>query len=88
MLGWILLGAIIGIAVITIFVTYLDMNTADDKLKENGIKKAVVKDIVNDGGITHIHLDGFDEENHKKEIEIVADSCDSSEIYEGLTIST
>ena len=37
MLGWLLLGAIAAVAIITIVVTYLDKDVAKIKLKENGI---------------------------------------------------
>ena len=86
MLGWLLLGAILGAAIITICVTYLDKSVAKDKLKSKNIKKGVVKDIVNSSGITHIKLDAIDEDGNEKQVEFEAQDYNSSEIRKGMTI--
>ncbi|MDD3417058.1 MAG: hypothetical protein PHY47_24195 [Lachnospiraceae bacterium] len=86
MLGWLLLGAILGAAVITICVTYLDKSVAKDKLKAKNIKKGVVKDIVNSSGVTHIKLDAIDEDGNEKQVEFEAQDYNSSEIRKGMTI--
>lgn len=86
MLGWLLLGALFTAAVITICVSYLDKKIAKEKLKEKGIRKGVVKDIVQSGSVTHIKLDAIDTEGNEQEVEFEADAYDSSEIRKGMTI--
>lgn len=86
MLGWLLLGALFTVAVITICVTYLNKRVAKDKLKEKGIRKGVVKDIVKSGSITHIKLDAIDTEGNEQEVDFEADDYDTSEIRKGMTI--
>lgn len=86
MLGWLLLGALIGAAVITICVSFLNKNIAKDKLKEKNIKKGVVKEIVNSSGVKHIKLDAIDEEGNEKQVEFEVEDYDTSEICKGITI--
>lgn len=87
MLGWLLLGALIGAAVITIYVSFLDKDVARDKLREKNIKKAVVKDIVNSDGVTHVKLDAIDESGYEQQVDFEVDSYDSYEIRRGVTIT-
>ena len=47
MLGWLLLGALLTAAVITICVSYLDKKVAKEKLKGKSIRKGVVKEYEN-----------------------------------------
>lgn len=86
MLGWLLLGALLTAAVITICVSYLDKKVAKEKLKEKSIRKGVVKDIVKSGNVTHIKLDAIDTDGNEKEVEFEADEYNSSEIRRGMTI--
>lgn len=86
MLGWLLLGALLTAAVITICVTYLDKKVAKDKLKEKCIKKGVVKDIIKSGSVTHIKLDAIDTDGNEQVVEFEADSYNASEIRKGMTI--
>ena len=86
MLGWLLLGALIGAAVITICVSFLNRNIAKNKLYEKNIKKGVVRDIVNSGQVTHIKLDAVDEDGNERQVEFEVDDYDASEIRRGITI--
>lgn len=86
MLGWLLLGAILGAAVITICVSYLDKKVAKDKLRDKNIRKGVVKDIINSSGTTHIKLDAIDESGNEQQVEFEVNDYDSSEIRRGITI--
>lgn len=86
MLGWLLFGALVCAAVITIYVTFLDKRTAKEKLREKNIKKGVVKDIVTSGSITHIKLDALDESGNEQKVEFEVEEYDSSEIRKGMTI--
>lgn len=86
MLGWLLLGALLTAAVITICVTYLDKRVAKDKLNEKNIRKGVVKDIVKSGSVTHIKLDAIDTDGNEKEVVFETEDYDSSEIRRGMTI--
>lgn len=87
MLGWLLLGALIGAAVITIYVTFLDKNVAKNRLREKNIKKAVVKDIVNSSGVTHIKLDAIDGSGYEQQVEFEVNDYDRSQIRRGVTIT-
>lgn len=86
MLGWLLLGALLTVTVITICVSFLNKSIAKQKLREKNIKKGVIKDIVNSGGITHIKLDAISDDGYEKEVEFEVDDYDSSEIRHGTTI--
>ena len=86
MLGWLLLGALITAAVITICVSFLNKQVAKDKLRENNIKKGFIKEICKSSGITHIKLDAIDTDGNEQEVDIEADDYDENEIYEGMTI--
>ena len=86
MLGWILLGAIVGIAIITIISPYLNRNIANRFLKDNKVVKASIRSLFKEKNITHINLDGLDEEYNETKIEIVTEAYDPSEIYEGVTL--
>ena len=86
MLGWLLLGVLLTAAVITICVSYLDKNVAQEKFKEKSIRKGVVKDIVKSGSVTHIKLDAIDTDGNEQVVEFEADNYNSSEIRRGMTI--
>lgn len=86
MLGWILLGVILGAAVITIVVSYLNKNVAEEKLREKNIRKGVIKDIVSSGGVKHVKLDAIDEDGKERQIEFEVEDYDSFEIRKGVTI--
>lgn len=89
MLGWLLFGLTIGgaaVAIITIAICYLDKAKAKIELKNRNIKRAIVRDIVNDPSVTHIKLDGLDEEGNEVEIQIDAVDYDSAEIKRGMCI--
>lgn len=86
MLGWILLGVLIGAAVITIVVSFLDKNVAKEKLQEKNIRKGVIKDIISDGGVKHVKFDAIDEEGNEQQVEFEVDDYDSTEIRRGITI--
>ena len=91
MLGWLLWGIIVGgavAAIIIITVSFLDEKKAQEELREKNIKKATVKDIVKDSGVTHIKLDGLDDEGNTVEVQFDTDSFDSSEIRRGTVIYT
>lgn len=87
MLGWILLGLIVGAAII-ISVTYLDRNSASQELRKRNIWKSVVRDINKSGDVTHIKLDSIDEEGKEQQVEFEVESYNSSEIKKGTTIYT
>lgn len=86
MLGWLLLGALMAAAVITICVTFLNETVAKNKLNEKGIKKGVIKDIINSSGVAHIKLDAIDENGTEQQVEFEANDYDASEIRVGMTI--
>ena len=86
MLGWILLGVVIGADVITIVVSFLDKNVAKEKLQEKNIRKGVIKDIISDGGVKHVKFDAIDEEGNEQQVEFEVDDYDSTEIRRGITI--
>lgn len=86
MLGWLLLGALLTATVITICVTHLNNNTAKNQLRAKGIKKGVVKSIINSDSVVHIKLDAIDENGYEKEVEFEAQSYDKYEIKKGITI--
>lgn len=87
MLGWMLLGALLGAAVIMIYVSYLDRSTAKKELKERNISKARIKEIITSSGTAHIKLNAIDEDGVEHEVEIAADDYNKSEIREGMTIN-
>ena len=86
MLGWLLLGALFTVAVVTICVVYLNADVAKQKMKEKGIKKGVIKDIIKSENVVHIKLDGLDTDGSEQEIEFEAESYDRKEIRKGMTI--
>lgn len=90
MLGWLLWGIIVGgaVAAIVITVSYLNKKNAQEELRKKNIKKATVKDIVKDPGVTHIKLDGLDEEGNSVEVQFDTSSYDSSEIRQGIVLYT
>lgn len=88
MLRWIVLATLLGLALITITVSYLNQQIAKEKLREYNIRKAVIKNIVKDKGVAHITLDGLDEEYNEQEVVIIADNYDIDEIYDGVIINT
>lgn len=88
MLGWLLLGALLTAAVISITVYYLDKDTAKQELKSKNIQKSVVKDIVKNDNVAHVKLDAITVDGDEVEVDIQTDTYDPSEIYEGLVIYT
>lgn len=86
MLGWLLLGALMAAAVITICVTFLDKRVAKDKLNEKGIRKGVIKEIINSSGVAHIKLDAIDNYGNEQQVEFEADDYDATEVRKGMTI--
>lgn len=87
MLGWILLGAaLLTATAIIISVSFLDKCAAQKKLKENNIKKGVIKKICESKGVKHIKLDAIDINGNEKEVEFEADDYNKFEICEGMTI--
>lgn len=86
MLGWLLVGALLAVAVITICVNFLNKRIARDKLRENDLRKGVIKDICTSGGVAHIKLDAIDIEGNEKEVEFETNDYDASEIYKGAVI--
>ena len=85
MLGWILVAALIGAAVITITVTFLDKKIAESELQKIGSRKATVRSIVKDPNVTHIKLGALTDEDEEVRVEIDA-SYVSPDIYEGMVI--
>lgn len=88
MLGWLLLGALLTAAVITIIVSYLNRDKAEDELRDHNIQKGVVKEIVKSGSITHIKMDALTDDGEEVEVDIEADDYNSSQIYRGAVIYT
>ncbi len=86
MLGWLLFGALLTATIITICVSYLDEEVAEEKLKERSIRKGVVKDIINLGNVTHIKLDAIDTDGNEQAVEFETDDYNSFEIRKGMTI--
>lgn len=86
MLGWLLLGALLTATVIVIAVSYLDKAVAKRKLKEKNIKKAVIKDIVNNSGVAVIKLDAIDDYGDNLSVEFETEDYDSYDIKRGATI--
>lgn len=88
MLGWLIWGLVIGGAVATIVITVSFLNKAKAKteLKNKNIKRATVRNIVKDPGVTHIKLDGLDEDDNEVEIQIDTEEYDSTEIKRGTVI--
>ena len=86
MLGWLLFGLLVGAAVITICVSFLDRKVAQDKMKENKIRKGVIKDIVKSSNVTHIKLDAIDEDGNEKKVEFEVENFDTTQIRKGVTI--
>lgn len=88
MLGWLIWGLVIGgaVAAIIITVSYLDKAKAENELKNKKIERATVRDIVRDSSVTHIKLDGLDEDGNEVEIQIDTEDYDSTEIKRGTII--
>ncbi len=88
MLGWLILGLVIGgtAAAIIITVSFLDKAKAKTELKNKNIKRATVRDIVKDPSVTHIKLDGLDEDGNEVEVQIDTEDYDSKEIKRGTVI--
>lgn len=86
MLGWLLLGVLVGAVILTITVGHLDRYLAQRKLRDNNILKGVVKDIVFSSGVSHIKLDALNESGEEQQVVFEADSYDASEIRVGTTI--
>lgn len=88
MLGWLLLGALLAAAVITISVTYLNRDIAKRKLEDHDICKAVVKDIIYSGSVAHVKMDALMTDGEEVEVDIEAEDYNSSQIYKGTVIYT
>lgn len=88
MLGWLILGALLGAAVVTICVSYLDTNVAKNKLREKNIRKAVVKNIIKSDGVIHVNLDALDEHGNEQKVEFETQDLNAYEICRGITITT
>ncbi len=88
MLGWLLMGALLGAAAIMIYVTFLDKNVAKKELRDKGMAKAYIRKIINDDGICKMKLDALDEDGVEHEVEIETEDYDRSEIWQGMTIYT
>lgn len=88
MLGWLLLGALFSVAVISITVAYVNKEMAKHVLRNHDIHKGVVKEIVKSGSVTHIKLDAIKEDGEEVEVEIEAEDYNSSQIREGVVIYT
>lgn len=88
MLGWLLLGAFLTAAVISITVYYLNKDTATQNLKNNNVSKATIKKISKDNNVAHIKLDAITDDGYEVEVDIKTEDYNSSEIYEGLLIYT
>jgi len=88
MLGWLIWGLVIGgaVAAIIITVSYLDKAKAENELKNKKNECATVRDIVRDSSVTHIKLDGLDEDGNEVEIQIDTEDYDSTEIKRGTII--
>lgn len=88
MLGWLIWGLVIGgaVAAVVITVSYLDKAKAKNELKNKNINRATVRDIVKDPDVTHIKLDGLDEDGNEVEIQIDTEEYDSTEIKRGAVI--
>jgi len=88
MLGWLIWGLVIGgaVAAIVITVSFLNKAKAKTELKNKNIKRATVRDIVKDPSVTHIKLDGLDEDDNEVEIQIDTEDYDSTEIKRGTVI--
>ena len=87
MLGWLLLGVLIGAAVITIAVSCLDKDTAKKEMKDRNIRKAVVREMSTSDGVHHVSLDALDENGNEQKIEFVAEDIIRNQIYEGAVIT-
>ena len=86
MLGWLLLGALLAVAVISITVSYLNTDTAKRELRNHDIQKGVVKEIVKSGSVTHIKLDAIKEDGGEVEVDIETEDYNSSQIRKGVVI--
>ena len=86
MLGWLLLGALLGAAVITICVPYLNKKIAKEKMKEKEITKGKIKSIITSGGVTHMKMGALTDDGTEQQIEFEVDDYDASEIQQGMTI--
>lgn len=88
MLGWLIAGLLVGAAVITIVVSYLDYRTAQKKLKEqfgSGVQ-AFVRSVTKDGSKHTIKMDALDDEGTTHEVEFQADEVE--DIHRGDVIYT
>ena len=88
MLGWLLLGAFLTVAVITIAVSYLNRNTAARELRNRDILKGKIKDIVKSGSITHIKMDAIKDDGEEVEVDFETEDYDSYQIRRGIEIYT
>lgn len=88
MLGWLLLGALLTAAVVTIVVSYLSRSKAKDELRNRNIQKGVVKSIVRSGSVNHIKMDCLKEDGEEVEVDFEADDYDEDEFYEYAVIYT
>lgn len=88
MLGWLLFGALLTVAVISITVVYLNKDIAEQELKKQNISKGVIKDIIKSGNVTHIKLDAIKEDGNEVEVDIESEDYNSSQIYRGVIIYT
>ena len=87
MLGWLLLGAVIGAALV-IAVAYLSKSVAAEKVRPeiSNAKKLLVKSIVKDGSTNRVKMSALDDyDNNIREVEFEADEV-SYDIYEGQKI--
>lgn len=89
MLGWILLGAFLATAGLTIAVSYLNESIAQNKMRENQIKKGTIKDIVKSDGVTHIKLDALMDDGTEQKVQFEVDGgYDTQQIKRGITLYT
>lgn len=86
MLGWLLLGALLTAAVLTICVPFLNRQIAKDKMRENGIKKGTIKEIITSNNVTHIKLDALKDDGTEQEVEFEVEGYDSGEIRKAITL--
>lgn len=90
MLGWLIAGALIGAAVITICVTFLNTNVARDKARVEcpNVVSLAVRSVVKNGSVNVVKMDALDDDGDTiNEISFEADEV-GSDIYVGKKIYT
>lgn len=83
MLGRLLLGVLLAVAVMTITVSYLSKDKIKEELQNNDCIKGEIKKIAKSDSVAHIELAAIKEDGEEITLDIVAEDYDSSQICEG-----